>query len=174
MAGAFSNSIGPGCRPWIMKAPRRMAAELDPGMPRLSSGTNAVAVTTLFAVSGAATPSGEPCPNSSGYFDQRLASEYDMNAATVPPAPGVTPSTVPITEPIAAGFHSRFIIAQLGSLSLALLLSALAQGGSLICISISETANRPTIINSGLMPPSKSSWPNVNRGTPLTGSEPTI
>ena len=51
-----------------------MAAELEPGMPKLSSGTKAVAVTTLLADSGAATPSGEPLPNSSGCLDQRLAS----------------------------------------------------------------------------------------------------
>jgi hypothetical protein len=50
------------------------------GMPRLNSGTSAVAVTTLFAHSGAATPSGDPFPNSSGAFDQRFASEYAMNA----------------------------------------------------------------------------------------------
>ena len=36
-------------------------------MPRPSSGTSAVAVTTLLAASGAATPSGEPLPNSSGW-----------------------------------------------------------------------------------------------------------
>ena len=63
-------------------------------------------------------------------------------------------------------------MAQFGSLSRALLLSALAHGGSLICTSISVTANRPTIISSGLMPPSRSGSPKVKRGTPLTGSDP--
>ena len=51
-----------------------IAAELLPGMPKVSSGIIAVPVTTLLAVSGAAIPSSEPWPNSSGVFDQRFAS----------------------------------------------------------------------------------------------------
>ncbi len=51
-----------------------MAAEFDPGMPKLSTGTSAVAATVLLAVSGAATPSGDPLPNSSRLRDQRRAS----------------------------------------------------------------------------------------------------
>ncbi len=43
-------------------------------MPKESSGISDVEATVLFAASGAATPSGEPLPNSSGCFDQRLAS----------------------------------------------------------------------------------------------------
>ena len=69
-----SNSRGPGTRPWIRRPPSSTAAELEPGMPKLSSGISAVLATTLFAVSGAATPSSEPLPNFSGSFDQRRAS----------------------------------------------------------------------------------------------------
>ena len=97
-----------------------------------------------------------------------------MKAAMVPPAPGVTPSNVPIAEPIAVGLNNRFIIAQLGNFSRASRASAFAHGGSLICTSISVTAKRPTMTRSGLMPPNKSGSPKVNRGTPDTGSEPTI
>ena len=107
-----------------------MAAELEPGMPKLSSGTKAVAVTTLLAASGAATPSGEPLPNSSGCFDQRLASVYAMNAATVPPAPGVTPSKVPMAAPMAWGLNKRLLMAQLGNFKRVDPLPPRAHGGS--------------------------------------------
>ena len=51
-----------------------MAAELEPGIPKTKVGTRVVAVTVLLAASGAAMPSADPLPNSSGDFDQRLAS----------------------------------------------------------------------------------------------------
>ena len=141
-------------------------------MPRLSSGTSAVAVTTLFAASGAAMPSGEPLPNSSGCLDQRFASEYAMNAAIVPPAPGVTPSTVPMTVPIICGLKMRFVMAQSGSFSFAFDLATLTHSGSPICTSISVTANKPTMTRIGFTPPSKSAEPKVKRGTPDIGSLP--
>ncbi len=141
-------------------------------MPKLSKGTKAVAVTTLLADSGAATPSGEPLPNSSGCLDQRLASEYAMKAAMVPPAPGVTPSTVPMAAPIACGLKRRLVMAQLGNLSLVDALPPLAQAGSPICTSISVTANKPTMIRMGFTPSNKSSEPKVKRCTPETGSLP--
>ena len=52
----------------------RTAVEFEPGMPKVSVGTSAVHATVLLAASGAATPSGEPLPNSSGRRDQRRAS----------------------------------------------------------------------------------------------------
>ena len=42
-------------------------------MPMVSSGTIAPPASELFAASGAATPSIDPLPNSSGYFEVRLA-----------------------------------------------------------------------------------------------------
>ena len=38
--------------------PIRIAAELEPGIPKLNTGTRAVLATALFAASGAALPSG--------------------------------------------------------------------------------------------------------------------
>ncbi len=73
-SGSRSNRSGPGCRPWIRKPPSSTAVEFEPGMPKVSVGTSAVQATVLLAASGAAMPSGEPLPNSSGRADQRRAS----------------------------------------------------------------------------------------------------
>ena len=64
-------------------------------------------------------------------------------------------------------------MAQLGSFRRASDLKALTQAGSPICTSISVTANKPTMIRMGLMPPSRSADSKVKRGTPETGSLPT-
>ena len=45
-----------------------------PGMPSARVGTMAPPVPALFAASGPAMPSIAPLPNSSLFFDQRLAS----------------------------------------------------------------------------------------------------
>ena len=95
-----------------------------------------------------------------------------MKAAMVPPAPGVTPSTVPITAPMACGLKRRLLIAQSGNFKRACECRALAHGGSVICTSISVTAKRPTMTRMGLTPPSRSAEPKVKRATPETGSEP--
>ncbi len=143
-------------------------------MPSPSSGTSAVPVTTLFAHSGAATPSTEPLPNSSGCFDQRFASLYERKAAIVPPAPGVTPSKVPIAAPIACGRKSRRHVRQSGSLRRAARASTFAHAGSIACTISSVTAKRPTITTIGRMPPRRSGEPKVNRATPETGSVPIV
>jgi hypothetical protein len=70
-------------------------------MPRLNIGTSAVHATVLFAASGAATPSGDPWPNSSLCRDQRRASLYARKLEIAPPAPGIIPSNAPMTDPIA-------------------------------------------------------------------------
>ncbi len=67
-----------------------------PGMPRARVGTMAPPVAELFAASGPAIPSIQPDPNSSGVFDQRLASLYPIIAAMVPPSAGKMPMKVPI------------------------------------------------------------------------------
>ena len=63
------NSEGPGISPWIVRPPMKMAVTALPGMPSVSAGISEPPVTALLAVSGAATPSCEPWPNSSGCFD---------------------------------------------------------------------------------------------------------
>ena len=60
---------GPGLKPHSTSAARRMAVVPLPGMPNVSSGTMAPAVSALFAPSGAATPSMTPVPNFSGCLD---------------------------------------------------------------------------------------------------------
>ena len=85
-----------------------MAAEFEPGTPRASVGTRSPPCTALFAVSGAATPSIEPFPNSSGRFDQRRASLYATKDDAVAPAPGMTPTIRPTIVPMSvAGQRSR-------------------------------------------------------------------
>ena len=95
-----------------------------------------------------------------------------MKAATVPPAPGVTPSMVPITAPMAWGLNNRLLMAQLGNFKRVEPLPPRAQGGSPICTSISVTANKPTITKMGFTPSNKSSDPKVKRCMPDTGSLP--
>ena len=50
----------------------------------------------LFAASAPAIPSIDPLPNSSGFFENLLASEYPIKDATVPPSAGKTPMNDPI------------------------------------------------------------------------------
>ena len=50
----------------MRKPPSSTAVEFELGMPKESSGISVVLATVLLAVSGAATPSGDPLPNSSG------------------------------------------------------------------------------------------------------------
>ncbi len=85
-----------------------------------------------------------------------------MKAATEPPAPGMQPSKVPIAEPISCGRQSRRQVRKLGSL---ILVSApgLRQAGRPAWIISSLTANTPTMIRIGSMPPSSSGRPKVKR-----------
>ena len=64
------------------------------------------------------------------FVPEMLIAAKAMKAAMVPPAPGVTPSTVPITAPMACGLNKRLVMAQFGSLSLVDALPPCAQGGS--------------------------------------------
>ena len=65
-------------------------------MPKAKVGTIAPPVAELLAASDPAIPSGAPLPNSSGVFDQRLASLYPIIEATVAPSAGKIPINVPI------------------------------------------------------------------------------
>ncbi len=76
-----------------------------------------------------------------------------MNAAIVPPPPGVMPSNVPISVPIACGWNIRFQIAQPGSRSRVSRASVLSQAGVVTWIINSLTANNPTITRIGRIPP---------------------
>src|SRR6476646_470250 len=67
------NSSGPGLSPYSTSAPRSTAPVPDPGIPMVNNGTIAPPVSELLAASGAATPSIEPLPNSSGVLDVFLA-----------------------------------------------------------------------------------------------------
>ena len=174
-ASPFSaNSRGPGTSPWINRPPSRIAAEFEPGIPKLSKGTSAVDATVLFAVSGAAIPSGEPFPNSSLNLDQRRASLYDRKEAMVPPAPGITPSTVPMEVPINCGLTRRRRSLAPGNRTRAAALDGRLHAGSPVWRNNSLTAKSPTMTRIGAMPSSSSARPNVKRDTPETGSVPTV
>ncbi len=57
---------GPGLTPHRIKADNRTAVDEPLGMPNVSKGRRAPPVSALLAPSGAARPSGAPCPNLSG------------------------------------------------------------------------------------------------------------
>ena len=67
-------SSGPGCSPWMKKAPSSSAITTFGGMPSVISGMNAPPAAALLADSGPATPSIAPWPNRSGVFDSRFSS----------------------------------------------------------------------------------------------------
>ncbi|MNL04069.1 hypothetical protein D3C87_1246280 [compost metagenome] len=68
-----TNSVGPGCRPQIIKPPSITAAVAEPGMPRVSIGSRALVPAAWSAVSGAITPSISPLPKFSRFFEKRRA-----------------------------------------------------------------------------------------------------
>ena len=65
-AGSSLMTLGPGVMPWMMKAPIISAITGCAGMPRVSIGMNEVWAAALLALSGPATPSIAPWPNSCG------------------------------------------------------------------------------------------------------------
>ncbi len=64
---------GPGCKPWITKAPSNSAITTFGGMPSVISGIMALPMPALLAVSLATTPSTAPLPNSSGCLERFFA-----------------------------------------------------------------------------------------------------
>ena len=62
-------SSGPGCKPWMMKAPSSSAITTLGGMPSVISGMKAPPAAALLAASGPATPSIAPLPKRSGVRD---------------------------------------------------------------------------------------------------------
>ena len=69
ISGCCVISMGPGCTPWMMRAPSSSAVTALDGMPSDSMGIIAPATAALFAASGPATPSITPVPNFSGCRD---------------------------------------------------------------------------------------------------------
>ena len=67
--GCSLTSMGPGCMPWIIIAPRRIAMTALAGIPRVRRGIKAPPVAALLAASGPATPAIIPVPNFSGYLE---------------------------------------------------------------------------------------------------------
>ena len=104
-SGCSLNKSGPGLTPWIIKPVKITAVVALPGIPKANVGTIAPPVAALFAASAPAIPSIDPFPNSSGFFDQRLASEYPIKEATVPPSAGNTPMNEPIPEDLSIVFQ---------------------------------------------------------------------
>ena len=86
------------------------AATAVPGIPRVSAGIIADAVSALFAHSEAATPSGSPLPHVSGVLLTRRASLYDKKAAIEPPAPGRMPIQIPMSDDRIQVFQYRSIL----------------------------------------------------------------
>ena len=97
-SGASRKRCGPGINPWINSPPRSAAVTALPGMPKVSMGIRLPPTTPLLAASAEHTPSMAPFPNSSGVFETRRASLRPIKAAMSAPAPGTTPTAVPISD----------------------------------------------------------------------------
>ena len=64
ICGSSTIKRGPGVTFNAIKAPSKIAVVPDPGMPKVSNGTNDPVQAALFADSGAANPLTDPFPNS--------------------------------------------------------------------------------------------------------------
>ncbi len=84
-----------------------IAVDTLPGIPNDSVGTSAPAMTALLAASGPAIPAGWPLPKRSGSRLTCFSETYDRKVATVPPSPGIRPTTTPIPDPRTSARHSR-------------------------------------------------------------------
>src|SRR5256886_8664183 len=96
-SGCSLKSIGPGCRPQMIRPPNMTAAVGDPGIPSVIIGSMAATPAACAAVSGATTPSISPLPKRSGCLEARLANAYAMNDAGVAP-PGLNPIQKPMMQ----------------------------------------------------------------------------
>jgi hypothetical protein len=98
-SGLLRNRRIPGCRPWIISAPRITAAEMPPGMPSTNIGISEVPVTPLLEPSVAARPLISPSPNRSPGLPWRISQEYAIHCATLAPAAGTMPMIRPVSQP---------------------------------------------------------------------------
>ena len=106
-SGSFVKRSGPGLRPHIMRPPRRTAPVPDPGIPRARSGAKLPAAAALFADSDAAIPSIAPVPRGSSLLNA-FCIAYARKDAAVAPAPGRTPTNVPMIPALIEGGVSLF------------------------------------------------------------------
>src|SRR5699024_9286444 len=113
-SGFCSMSKGPGCKPHIRNPANRTAVAPDPGIPIVINGTIAPTEAALLAASGPATPSTAPLPKRSGRLETAFSTLYDINDATVAPAPGATPTTKPKKDPLTIGAAESLYSLRLG------------------------------------------------------------
>ena len=71
--------LGPGMRPTMRNAPRRMAIANEPGTPKATVGMSAPPSFELADAPGASTPSTRPVPNSSGRGELCTAWAYETH-----------------------------------------------------------------------------------------------
>ena len=105
----------PGCMPYMVREPIRMAVTASPGMPRVIMVVIAPPITALLAEEATARPSREPLPYSSGCLLIFLALPQEMMEAMSPPAAGMAPMTVPSTAAIRVGTASSLACLAVGS-----------------------------------------------------------
>ena len=68
-----SKRMGPGIKPKIKRAPKSIAEDASPGIPKASEGTRVPPTVELLAASVATTPPSAPFPYSSFGLDHALA-----------------------------------------------------------------------------------------------------
>ena len=130
----------------------------------------------VLALSAAARPSSEPCPNFSGCLEARLACAQAMTPAMSPPAAGTTPTTAPTPVPMAEGLSSSRCCARVGHHA-----PSWVMGTGLFFLRLSASwlkssaiPNRPMIAAMNGMPELSSENPKVKRVSPVMGSRPTV
>lgn len=109
-----------------------------------------------------------------GRRDHLRASLYDMKDATVPPAPGITPSKVPMMQPRDCGKASRLISLKSGNCIRARAAVFSAFFSLPAWTSSSLMANKPTMTITGAIPDRSSGLSKVKRLEPATGSVPIV
>lgn len=79
--------MGPGLKPFIIKAPSKTAVTVSPGIPRVRRGTKVPPIQALFDDSEATRPSIIPVPNFSGCLELFFGKAVGQHIA------GYTPKT---------------------------------------------------------------------------------
>src|SRR5699024_1718228 len=92
-SGLFTINNGPGCKPYNISAPKSIAVEAEPGIPKVNNGIIDPEVAALLEASGATNPGICPFPNFSGVFEIFFSSEYVRSEVIVVHVAGCTPTT---------------------------------------------------------------------------------
>ena len=96
---AFSvNIFDPGCSPYIVRLPSRIAVTESPGRPKVSIVVIAPPITPLFAADDTAKPSTEPWPYLSPSLENFFELPQQITAEISPPAAGIAPTIVATSE----------------------------------------------------------------------------